>query len=140
VPPVRRPARTPPVVFDDAAWAEDLAAASERGREVAIAVRDEFELHGAPLAQLRECEAEGPDGTRLGQCLKVYLPPTHGAHGVVLKIERDRTNRRLRLVCIAFGPRHPPRSSNTSRVYEIADRRLYASLSAAHAESPRDAR
>jgi hypothetical protein len=136
MPPVRRPARTPPVVFDDAAWAEDLAGASERGREVARATRDEFELHGAPLAQLRECEADGPDGTRLGHCVKVYLPSPNGAHGVVMKIERDRTNRRLRLVCVAFGPRHPPRNSRTARVYDIAHRRLSGALSQAHAESP----
>jgi hypothetical protein len=126
VPPVRRPARTPPVLFDDAAWAEDLAGATERGREVALAARDEFELHGAPLAHLRGCEADGLD-VGLGQCVKVYLPPANGAHGVVLKIERDRTSRRLRLVCIAFGRRHPPRNSRMPRVYEIAHRRLSGS-------------
>jgi hypothetical protein len=124
VPPIRRPARTPPVVFDDAAWAEDLARTPERGREVALAARDEFELHGAPLAHLRGCEAEGPDGTRLAECVKVYLPTASGAHGMVLKIERDRTNRRFRLACIAFGPRHPPRKSRTPHVYATAHRRL----------------
>lgn len=124
MPPIRRPARTPPVVFDDAVWAEDLARAPERGREVALAARDEFELHGVPLAYVRGCEVEGPDGTRLAECVKVYLPAASGAHGMVLKIERDRTNRRLRLACIAFGPRHPPRKSRTPPVYEIAHIRL----------------
>jgi hypothetical protein len=124
VPPIRRPARTPPVVFDDAAWAEDLARTPERGHEVALAARDEFELHGAPLANVRGCEDEGPDGTRLADCVKVYLPSARGPHGIVLKLERDRTNRRLRLVCVAFGPRHPPRKSGTPAVYEIAHIRL----------------
>lgn len=100
-----RPARTPPVVFDDAAWAEDILRASAAARAVAADARGTFEEDGVAIDQLKACAAEGPDGTELPHCLKVYLPAPDGPHGMVFEI--DRVARRLRLLYVAFGLRHP---------------------------------
>ncbi len=126
MPTSRRPANSPPVVFDDAAWAEDLARASAAGREVAEAARRQYEQDGVALGELRACDPEGPDGTRLAHCVKVYLPAPHGRHGMVFTIERDGRGR-LRLSFAAFGLRHPSRASRQPSVYRIADRRLHSS-------------
>ena len=124
MPTSRRPANSPPVVFDDAAWAEDLARATAAGREVADAARREYEMSGVPLQELRACDPEGPDSTRLEHCVKVYLPARHGRYGMVFTIERD-SRARLRLAFAAFGLRHPARGSRQPSVYEAAHRRLH---------------
>ncbi len=119
----RRPANTPPVVFDDAAWGEDLTCATAAGGEVAEAARRAYEQDGVPLAQLRACDPEGRDGTRLQNCVKVYLPQPHGRYGLVFAVERDARGK-LRLAFAGFGLRHPARGSRQPSVYRIADRRL----------------
>jgi hypothetical protein len=122
MPQERRPALTPPVVFDDTAWAEDLLRASATARRVATEARGEFETKGVPIAQLKACEPEGPAGTRLPHCVKVYLPAPDGPHGMVFEIER--INGRLRLLYVAFGLRHPGPEVRQPSVYEVAHRRL----------------
>ena len=76
------------------------------------------------MSSLRRCAEEGPDGTRLPSCVKVYLPPPAGPFGMVFRIARDETGTKLAL--LAFGMRHPPRHSNAPSVYWLADRRLHA--------------
>jgi hypothetical protein len=66
-----RPARTPPVVFDEAAWAEDMLRASAAARAVAEHARGSFEESGVAIDQLKACAAEGSDGTELPHCVKV---------------------------------------------------------------------
>jgi hypothetical protein len=112
-----------PALFDDASFAEDLARASEPGREVALAARETFESDGVPVASLLLCAEEGPDGTALAHCLKLRLPPPEGKFGMVFRIEK-REGRSM-LVFIAFGVRHHPPDSNAPSVYEIAHRRLH---------------
>lgn len=113
---------TPPVVFDEAAWAEDLLRASATARRVATEARDQFEANGVPIAQLKACEPEGPAGTRLQHCVKVYLPAPDGPHGMVFEIERISS--RLALLYAAFGLRHPGSRMRQPSVYEVAHRRL----------------
>ena len=122
MPEPSRPRRTPPVVFDAALWAEDMIRASAAARDVAGAARRAFEADGVPIDQLRPCEAEGTDGTSLPHCVKVYLPPPAGHHGMVLDI--DRRGGRLVLAYLAFGLRHPGRDVRQPSVYEVAHRRL----------------
>ena len=105
MPHQRRPPKTPPVSFDEAAWAEDLLRSSATGRRVATGARNDFETNGVPIGQLKACEPEGPAGTRLPHCVKVYLPAPDGPHGMVFEIER--IGGRLRLLYAAFGLRHP---------------------------------
>jgi hypothetical protein len=127
VPQPERPARTPPVIFGSSAWAEDLLRASVGAQEVAQTARAQFEPSGIPVADLRACQAEGPDGTRLESCVKVYLPAPAGPHGMVFRIVRDRQGR-LGLVYAAFGLRHPSPDMRQPSVYQVAHRRLHLEL------------
>lgn len=122
MPQQRRPATTAPVVFDEAAWAEDLLRASPTARRVAGEAPDRFETNGVSIAQLKACEPEGPAGTRLPHCVKVYLPAPDGPHRMVFEIER--ISDRLRLLYAAFGLRHPGREMRQPSVYDVAHRRL----------------
>ena len=115
---------TPPVAFDDDAWSEDLRRASRQARLVAERTRATYERDGVPVAELRRCDAEGPDGTWLEHCFKVYLPAPVGPHGMVLRIARDRDGR-LALAYIAFGLRHPTADMRQPSVYAVAHRRLH---------------
>ena len=67
--------------------------------------------------------AEGPEGTRLRRCVKVYPPPPAGRWGLVLELVR--AGGVLQLEHRAFGVRHPDRPWQPS-VYQVADRRLHA--------------
>jgi hypothetical protein len=109
-------------VFDAIAWSEDMIRASGSARNVAVAARRVFEVDGVPIAQLRACEPEGTDGTSLPHCMKVYLPPPAGLHGMVFEI--DQRDGRLVLAYLAFGLRHPGRDVRQPSVYEVAHRRL----------------
>jgi hypothetical protein len=111
-----------PALFDDAAFAEDLKRTSDAGREVATAARSEYEQDGAPIDDLLACDEEGPDGTMLTNCMKVYLPRPAGKFGMVFRIELREA--KSFLAYAAFGVRHHPRDSHAPTVYEIADRRL----------------
>jgi hypothetical protein len=119
-----RPARTPPVVFDDAAWAEDMLRASAGARAVAEDARGAFKENGVPIDQLRACAAEGTDGTALPHCVKVYLPASAGPHGMVFEI--DRVAGRLCLLYVGLGLRHPSRDMRQPSVYQVAHRRLHS--------------
>jgi len=115
--------RTPPVVFDDAAWDEDLRRASEAAVSTARAARTEFEARGVIIDRLKACSPEGDDATELLGCLKVYLPAPDGPHGMVFEIVR--IDGRSRLLFAAFGQRHPPHDSRQPSVYQVAHRRLH---------------
>jgi hypothetical protein len=111
-----------PALFDDALFAEDLKRTSDTGRTVAAAARREYEQEGVPLEHLLPCEDEGPEGTLLAHCMKIYLPRPDGKFGMVFRIEL-RENTAL-LVYAAFGIRHQPRDAHAPTVYEIAHQRL----------------
>jgi hypothetical protein len=117
-----RRAGNAPVVFDEDAFDHDIRRSSAHGMEVAAATRALYERDGAPTDQLRKCEAEGGDGTRLPDCLKVYLPTPAGPFGMVFQLVARQGNLQLRYA--AFGVRHHPPESNALTVYQIADRRL----------------
>jgi len=67
------------VRFDEEAFAEDLEHATAAGREVAVAARRRLEREGIRIEECHPCLAEGPEGTALGGCVKVYVPPPAGA-------------------------------------------------------------
>ncbi|HEX3174781.1 MAG TPA: hypothetical protein VHQ43_11260 [Solirubrobacterales bacterium] len=111
-----------PALFDDVLIAEDIERASNTGREVALASRAEYERNGVPLNDLLPCEEEGPDGTVLAHCMKIYLPRPVGKFGMVFRIALREG--KAQLVYAAFGVRHHPRDSHAPTVYEIAHNRL----------------
>jgi hypothetical protein len=101
--------------------AEDL---SRTGRAAATAIESvivEVRRDGVPYEWLRRCEEEGRDGTRLGGCVKFYLPRPAGRWGAVLAGDEEAT--KSTLVLVAVGERHPAQRWKPS-VYEIAHRRI----------------
>jgi len=96
--------------------------ASSAGYAAALTARKRYEHGGLSLEELRPCEAEALDGTRLAGCLKTYIPAPSGRFGMVFSFEYDPD--RPMLAYLAFGVRHHPRDSHALTVYQIADRRL----------------
>jgi hypothetical protein len=64
---------------------------------------------------------EARDGTKLGGCVKHYIPQPGGRWGAVFSV--DLEDSRPVLVLLAVGERHPSRPWKPS-VYEIAHRRF----------------
>ena len=113
----RRPG-TAPAVFDDAYWRADTIPAEPEARRAAERARKQFAADGVPISDLRPTLAEGPDGTRLSGCVKVYI----GEWGMVFQIVRDPEIGKTRLAYLAFGERHP--KPGLPNVYQAADGRL----------------
>lgn len=67
--------------FDPNAFRGDMARTTPAGRDAADAVKRDYEANGVPFSDLRPCDPEHRDGTKLPQCLKVYLPALSGASG-----------------------------------------------------------
>lgn len=113
-----------PVGLDDDALEEDLAHLPASAEEALRGFhKDVRRLRGIPKSRLMACQAEGRDGTRLGGCVKTYIPWPHGRFGAVF-VAVTHPNRPLALRVIAFGIRHHPRGSTAPTVYEIAHQRL----------------
>jgi hypothetical protein len=111
-----------PVRFVAENWSEDMARASAAGRAAAQAARDRYGRNGVPFEELCPCQEEARDGTRLFDCVKLYLPAPSGRFGMVFRA--DKGPQGPTLVYLAFGVRHHPRDSNAPTVYQIADLRL----------------
>lgn len=113
--------------FDDDVWAEEVERYRERApaRVAATVARADIERSGSRVRVLA-CEEQGPGGTRLAGCAKVYVPigaATSGADfGFVFALRTDRARGEVLLRIIAFGERHPARGRS---VYERAHRRLH---------------
>ena len=110
-----------PVRVNADALAEDLAHTTPAGQDVGEALAGELS-RGTFTGELRRCDPEGRDGTRLGGCVKTYLPPPAGPWGAVFEIRRDDSG--VYLAFLAFGRRHPEQPWRPS-VYRVADRRLH---------------
>jgi hypothetical protein len=110
--------------FDPEAFREEMARTMPTGRVAAEAAKRRYETSGVPRSELRPCDPDHRDGTKLPQCLKVYLPPPAGRFGMVFKFVIADDGPRLDY--LAFGVRHHSPGSIAPTVYEIADRRLQA--------------
>lgn len=106
----------------DEVLAEDLAHCTPAARAAIEPVVKALRKKGAPRGWLFRCEEEGRDGTRLGGCVKLYIPPPTGRWGAVLAADEEKS--KPALILIAVGERHPERPWKRS-VYEIAHRRLH---------------
>lgn len=113
-----------PVAFADRSLAYDLARLPPLAHTLLSQLRAEVRRDGGlPAARVRRCDPEGRDGTRLPNCVKVYLPEDENKWGLVLLARRVR-DRPLVFVAFAYGLRHP--TGTSASVYRIADRRLHA--------------
>jgi hypothetical protein len=108
--------------FDPDAFRDDMARATLAGRKAAEAAKRDYEANGVPFSDLRPCDPEHRDGTKLPQCLKVYLPPPVGRFGMIFRFAIVDDSPLLEY--LAFGVRHHPADSNALTVYETAHRRL----------------
>jgi hypothetical protein len=115
-----------PVGFDDDALAEDLDHLPASAEVALRAFRKELRRQGGiPRSRLMACQAEGRDGTRLGGCVKTYVPWPTGRFGAVF-IAVTHPNRPMGLRAVAFGVRHRRHGSSAPTVYRVADLRLRA--------------
>jgi hypothetical protein len=110
-----------PVVFDEASWADDVRRIGDRGRALAETARRRLERDGVPLAELHRCQPEGPSGTALPGCVKLYVD-----HWRLVFRAATTAGGEPALLCFALGLGHPPEGSRIPSVYEIAHRRLHA--------------
>lgn len=112
-----------PVHVDERELTEDLAHASDAGRAAIEPTVKRLKADGAPVAWLKQCDAEARDGTRLPGCVKLYIPQPAGQWGAVFL--GGAVDGSPKLFLLAVGERHPGASWAKS-VYEIAHRRLQA--------------
>ncbi len=118
-----------PVGFDDDALAKDLDRLPASAEVALRSFREEARRQGGiPRSRLMACQAEGRDATRLGGCVKTYIPWPDGRFGAVF-VAVTHPNRPMALRAIAFGVRHHPRGSSARTVYEVAHRRLSGAVS-----------
>lgn len=121
------PQRRLAVRFDEAVWREAVRGFSRRPLEIATSTRSDAERRGVALADVRPCEAHGPDGTELAGCAKLYLPigdapPSERPFAFVLQLGQE-VDATLVWVFVAFGHRHP--KPGVRSVYERAHRQLH---------------
>lgn len=71
-----------PVGFDEDALIEDLERLPASAEIALREFRKELSRKGGiPMSRLRACQAEGRDGTKLGGCIKTYVPWPDGRFG-----------------------------------------------------------
>jgi hypothetical protein len=128
VPGADRKSNSPPVVFGDREWVEEVERLNRNSlaRARAETARREIETGRSRLAWKR-CEAEGPSGTRLPGCRKLYVPlgeagPSAAPYGFVFQLVKTLDG--LAWAFLAFGERHPDNPATRS-VYERAHHRLH---------------
>ena len=117
------------VVFDEAVWSHAVDGFSEENRQLAQSTRIRLERSGLALDDVRACDAEGSDGTKLPGCVKLYLPwldapPSQRPFAFVLRL-RQRGDE-LVWNFVAFGPRHP--RPGVRSAYERAHRQLHGTF------------
>jgi hypothetical protein len=110
------------VHVDEAELAEDLAHATDAAQAAIKPVIERLREEGVPSGWLGRCDTEARDGTRLGGCVKLYIPQPAGQWGAVFLggAVADKPT----LFLLAVGERHPGAPWKPS-VYEIAHRRLH---------------
>jgi hypothetical protein len=126
------PAGGPPPVsieFGSLEWEEEVERYTPRSaaRTQAQNARKAIEAGTAKL-DWKRCKADGPGGTKLPGCRKLYLPlgkqgASEAPYGFVFQlIQKPEDSLAWNLV--AFGERHPA-NERTRDVYERAHRRLH---------------
>jgi hypothetical protein len=122
--------RSVAIEFGSVEWEEEVGRLDARSpaRAHAEAARKTIEGAAAEFAWKR-CQAEGPGGTRLPGCRKLYVPlgkdaPSEAPYGFIFQLI-VRADETLAWNMIAFGQRHPS-DDKTRSVYERAHKRLHS--------------
>lgn len=110
-------------------WEEEVERYGPRsaGRVQAQSARKAIEA-GAVKLDWKRCKADGPGGTKLPGCRKLYVPLGKGGasqapYGFVFQLIQ-KADDSLAWNLIAFGERHPA-SERIRDVYERAHKRLH---------------
>ena len=118
-----------PIEFGALEWEEEVERYRPRStvRTQAQSARNAIEAGSARL-DWKRCKTDGPGGTKLPGCRKLYIPlgkkaPSEAPHGFVFQLIQKPDNS-LAWNLIAFGERHPA-NERTRNVYERAHKRLH---------------
>jgi hypothetical protein len=125
--PVGGPPRVP-IEFGSLEWEEEVERYGPRSaaRAHAQTARKTIEARTAKL-DWKRCKADGPGGTKLPGCRKLYVPlskegASQAPYGFVFQLIQ-KPDHSLAWNLIAFGERHPA-NARTRNVYERAHKRL----------------
>ena len=129
--PEPTPQATPvPVEFGSLEWQEEVERFAENSPALLQAQRARREIRSGkrPDLEWQSCEADGPRGTKLPGCRKLYVPlgkqgASDAPFGFVFRLTQN-LDHRPSWNMIAFGERHPSNPSTRS-VYERAHKRLH---------------
>ena len=119
---------TTSIEFGSIEWEEEIERYRPRSpaRALAQSARKTIEA-GATTLDWKRCKADGPDGTKLPGCRKLYVPVAEGAseapYGFIFQLIQ-KPDGSLAWNLIAFGERHPA-NERTRSVYERAHKRLH---------------
>lgn len=126
------PARNLPsasIEFGSLEWEQEVERYDDRSPAYTQAQRARQEIH-AGKAQLawQRCQADGPGGTKLPGCRKLYVPlgqqgASDAPYGFVFRLTQ-KSDGGLVWMMVAFGERHPD-NPRTRSVYERAHKRLH---------------
>jgi hypothetical protein len=117
-----------PIEFGSLEWEEEVERYGPRSaaRIRAQSARKRIEAGTAKL-DWKRCKAEGPGGTKLPGCRKLYVPlgkegASEAPYGLVFQLIQ-KPDDSLAWNLIAFGERHPV-NERSRNVYERAHKRL----------------
>jgi hypothetical protein len=118
-----------PIEFGAIEWEEEVERYNPRSvtRTQAQSARRTIE-YGKALLDWKRCKADGPGGTELPGCRKLYVPlgkqgASQAPYGFVFQLIQ-KPDGSLAWNLIAFGERHPT-NNRTRSVYERAHKRLH---------------
>lgn len=118
-----------PIEFGSLEWEEEVERYSPRSvaRTQAQSARKTIE-DGKTHLDWKRCKADGPGGTKLPGCRKLYVPlgkqgASQAPYGFVFQLIQ-KSDDSLAWNLTAFGERHPA-NDRTRNVYERAHKRLH---------------
>jgi hypothetical protein len=118
-----------PIEFGALEWEEEVERYGPRSpaRSQAQSARRTIKV-GKTKLDWKRCKADGPNGTKLPGCRKLYVPlgkdgASEAPYGFVFQLIQ-KPDDSLAWNLIAFGERHPS-NERTRNVYERAHKRLH---------------
>jgi hypothetical protein len=117
-----------PIEFGSLEWEEEVERYRPRSPARAQAQSARRTIEAGTKLDWKRCKTDGPDGTKLPGCRKLYVPlskkgAAEAPYGFVFQLIQ-KPDDSLAWNLIAFGERHPA-NERTRNVYERAHKRLH---------------